>query len=190
MRVWTCDAVRVWTCDAVRVWTCDAVRVWTCDAVRVWTCDAVRVWTCDAYCLCCFRLSVFSGNGTSCGAVQGSLYGALILPLAGNVSHTSSLSSDVLWVTTSHGSPDSTALIHSLIGCTISSPQRVNLELMNLRASAAVPYQTLAAAQLPTTLQHYTDVLQDHRSAIHPVGYSLHGFLLVFAVFHSREAAC
>lgn len=52
-----------------------------------------------------------------------------------------------------------------LADCTNSSPQRLPLELMNLRASAAVPYQTLAVAQLPSTLQHYPAVLKEHRSA-------------------------
>ena len=61
--------------------------------------------------------------------------------------------------------PDCILCCDWLADCTNSSPQRLPLELMNLRASAAVPYQTLAVAQLPSTLQHYPAVLKEHRSA-------------------------
>ena len=150
----------------------------------MWWCDGSEGWPCDSCWLCSSRFPIFTGNGTNDGAVHSPFHWALVLPLAGNVSQSHSAlvcvhppsSAQLSWVRWQHSSD-------SLIDCTISSPQRVNLELMNLRASAAVPYQTLAAAQLPATLQHYTNVLEEHRSAIIPI---VKGSELDWASWHSE----
>ena len=45
----------------------------------------------------------------------------------------------------------------------LSSPQTVSVEVVNLRASASVPYQTMPTSQLPPTFIHYSSVLEEQR---------------------------
>ena len=44
-----------------------------------------------------------------------------------------------------------------------SCPQHMRVEIVNLRASAAVPYQALPVTQIPSSLTHYSTVLEQQR---------------------------
>lgn len=46
------------------------------------------------------------------------------------------------------------------------SPQQMEVEIVNLRASAAVPYQALPVTRIPPSLTHYSTVLEQQRYII------------------------
>ncbi len=54
-------------------------------------------------------------------------------------------------------------LEHCLFPC--SSPQPVQLSIVNLRGSSAVPYHTLPSTHLSPSLQHFSAIVQEHRWA-------------------------
>ena len=76
-------------------------------------------------------------------------------------------------------------IVSTLTHCfACSCPQQMKVEIVNLRASAAVPYQALPVTRIPPSLTHYSTVLEQQRYIVGMYHYCI---LVLMLWIHRRQ---